>query len=184
MAGNESPGWRPFTDGGFKRQIYGTEVAGWGVAVVSPDSFVRVLCGPVLCDPQLPAILGATTCSNNTAELTGLAEALREREGERGGNFFMPRGERVRILFDSKHAARVTLGVADAKKIALARSCNELLLRLRCKFHISVHHVFGHAGNAGNQCDDIAATSGMKGFVSESNVPLFWARKRFFSAVP
>ena len=44
--------------------------------------------------------------------------------------FFIARGESVRILFDSKHAAHVTLGVAHARRhIALARKCNELVLR-------------------------------------------------------
>ena len=50
---------------------------------------------------------------------------------------FIFRGDRLRILFDSKHAARVTIGVAHAvRTIALARTCNELLLRLKCIFHI------------------------------------------------
>ena len=61
-------------------------------------------------DPPVPAFPGATSCSNNTAELTGFAEA------NRWAHFFMPRGERVRTLFDFKHVAHVTLGVAHAKK--------------------------------------------------------------------
>ena len=32
---------------------------------------------PTVCDPRLPAFLGATSCSNNTAELSGFAEAMR-----------------------------------------------------------------------------------------------------------
>ena len=84
-------------------------MAGGGVAVVSPENFVRVICGPVVCDPQLLAFQGATSYSNNTAELTGLAEAFR------WANFFILRGARLRIFFDPKHAARNTLGVAHAK---------------------------------------------------------------------
>ena len=57
----ESPGWRPFTNGGVKCNVDGTEMASWGVAVVSPENFVRVTCGPVVCDPQVPAFLGATS---------------------------------------------------------------------------------------------------------------------------
>ena len=122
MTGIESPGWRLFTDGGFKRNSDDTEMACWGAAIVSPENFVRVICGPVVCDPRLPAFLEATSCSNNTADFTGLAKALR------WANSFILRSSRVRTLFDSKHAARVTLGVAYAKKnIALARRCNELL---------------------------------------------------------
>ena len=80
----------------------------------------------------------------------------------------------LRILFDSQHADRVTLGVAHAKKhIALARTCNEHSLRLKCKFHVSTHHVFGHAGNAGNECADVAASLGLRGFISENTLPRF-----------
>ena len=63
-----------------------------------------------MCDPRRLAFLGATSCSNKTAELTGFAEALRWI------NLFIPRGERVRILYDSKHAAGVALGVAHAQR--------------------------------------------------------------------
>ena len=68
----ESPDRRLFADGGFKRDIDGTEMAGWGVAIVSPENLVRIICGPVVCDLRLPAFLGATSCGNNTAELCAL----------------------------------------------------------------------------------------------------------------
>ena len=32
------------------------ELAGWGIAAVSPDNFVRILCGPVTCDTSRAAI--------------------------------------------------------------------------------------------------------------------------------
>ena len=85
-------------------------MAGWRIAAVSPDDFVRILFGQVTCDPLQPAFLGATTYSNFTAELTGFAEALGWTK------FFIPRGERVRILYDSKYAARFALGVAHARE--------------------------------------------------------------------
>ena len=68
MTGTESPDLRLITDEGFKRQADGSELAGWGIAAVSPDHVFRLLCGPVTCDPRHPAFLGATSCSNNTAE--------------------------------------------------------------------------------------------------------------------
>ena len=71
--------------------------------------------------------------------------------------------KRVRIFYDSKHAARVSLGVAHAKRnTTLASNRNELIVRTKGKFDISVHHVFGHASNAGIECDDIAVSFGMK----------------------
>ena len=95
--------------------------------------------------------------------------------------FLIPRGARVRILYHSKHAVRVTIGVAHAKKnIALARTCNELLLRLKCNFHVPAHLVVGHAGIAGNECADTATSLGMRRFISENNVPNFWSERCLF----
>ena len=102
---------------GFRHRVDGTDTAGWGIAAVSPGNFVRILCGTVACDRRHPAFLGATSCSNNTAKLTGFAEAPR-------WIIFIPRGDRVRILYVSKHAARVALGVAHGRRnIAF---CNDL----------------------------------------------------------
>ena len=126
LTGIESPGWRLFTEGGFERNIDGTEMAGWRVAVVSPEILLRSFVAQ-LCDPRLLAFLGATFCSNNTAELTCLADALCF------DNSFIPSGARLRILFGSKHAARVTLRFCPRKNnIVLARRSNELPLRLKC----------------------------------------------------
>ena len=125
-------------------------MACWGVAIVSPENLVRIICGPVVCDLRLPAFLGATSCGNNTAELSGFAEGIH------WANSFIPRGAR-RILFDSKRAARVTVGTVHAKKnLSLARTCNEHLLRRKCNRHVSAHHVYSHAGKTGNECADAA----------------------------
>ena len=86
----------------------------------------------------------------------------------------------MRIVYDSKHAARVALGVAHARRNkSLASRCNDLVLLSKDKYHISMHHVFGHAGNAGNDCADIAASFGTNGFTSECNVPSFWPSRHF-----
>ena len=96
--------------------------------------------------------------------------------------FFIPRCEKVRFFLDSKHAARVILGVAHAQRnIAQARKCHELLLRLKCFLHISFHPVLSPAGNVGNECADIAASLGIKSIISESDVSTFWP-DRFFCA--
>ena len=103
LAGVESPGWKLVTDGRFRRNIDGNDMAGWGFAIVSPENLVGIICGPVVCDPRLPAFLGATSCRNSTAELSGFAEAMR------WPNYFIPRAVRLRILFDSKHATSVNI---------------------------------------------------------------------------
>ena len=61
--------------------------------------------------PSTSCVLGATSCSNKTGERI---------------NFLIPRGERVRILYDSEHPARVALGAAHAKRnMSLASRCND-----------------------------------------------------------
>ena len=139
-----------------------------GVAIFSPDNVVRVVCGPAACDPRLPVLLGPRLAA--TAPLNSLV-LLRQVAGP------TPSLLAVRVctsFFDSKHAARVTLGVAHAKRnIALSRTCNELLSRLKCNFRDSAHHVFGLAGSAGNECADAAASLGMRGLISETNDPSF-----------
>ena len=65
------------------------------------------------------------------------------------------------------------------KIINLANRCNALLLRNKDRIFISVHHVFGHASNAGNECADIAAPFGTNGFMSECNTPAWWPIRHF-----
>ena len=84
----------------------------------------------------------------------------------------------MRILYDSKHVTRVALRVAHGCwNIALANKCKDLDLRSKGKSHIAVHHVLGHAGNAGNECADSTTSLGLRGFVSEGNVP--WSVRRY-----
>ena len=45
MIGIDSSGWRLFSDGSFQRQPDGSELAGWGIAAVSRENVVRILCG-------------------------------------------------------------------------------------------------------------------------------------------
>ena len=125
MKGIDSPRWRLFSDVSFQRQTDGSELAGWRIAGVSADNFVRILCGPVTCDPGHPAFLGATSRSNNTAEVTSFAEALRWIDS------FIPCDERVRMLYDSKHAARVALdliGQRGAMQVGGAGICQRSCL--------------------------------------------------------
>ena len=151
MTGIQSPSWRLFSDEGFKRQVNFTEMSGWGIAAVSLDNFVRILCGPVqvlpkpLDGPIFEALL-VNVCVSS-------------------------------MIPNTRPVLRLVL-ITQKRNIELARRCNELLVRLKCKFHLSVHHVFSHAGNAWNECAD-AASLGMRGFISEANVPLFGLKEVF-----
>ena len=44
------------------------------------QNFVRILSGLVMCDPRHRAFSGATSCCNNTAELTFLQQKQLEQE--------------------------------------------------------------------------------------------------------
>ena len=58
----------------------------------------------------------------------------------------------------------MALGVAHAKRnIALADTCSTLLLNVKSRIFISVHHMFCHARNAGNECAEVAACFGTHG---------------------
>ena len=47
----------------------------------------------------------------------------------------------------------MTLGIAHARRsMALLRKCNEVSMRSKHLSHFTSHHVFSHAGNAGNEC--------------------------------
>ena len=66
------------------------------------------------------------------------------------------------------------------RTFSLARTFNELLLRLTNNVHASSHHVYGHAGNTGNECADAAVSLGREKLsVSENNVPIFWPEEVF-----
>ena len=70
------PAVYPRGDGSIKNNLDGTDAAGWKIVAVSPANTFQIFCGSVICDSRHPAFLGVTTCSNNTSELTGLAEAI------------------------------------------------------------------------------------------------------------
>ena len=52
----------------------------------------------------------------------------------------------------------------------------------KVSFTLPIHHVFGNASSARNECADIAASFGTNGFISECNVPSFWSTTQFFCA--
>ena len=87
----------------------------------------------------------------------------------------------MRILYDSKHAVRVTRGVAHAERNIILRPTNAVswFYGPEADFYISIHHVLSYAGNAGNECADIATSSGVKDSVAESNIPSFSLDRRF-----
>ena len=89
----------------------------------------------------------------------------------------------VSAFFTTPNTWFVSLGVARVWRIiALVRICNELLFQLKCNIHVSAHDC-GHGGDAGDECVDTDASLGMRGLISENNVPKLWS-KSFFCATP
>ena len=65
-----------YTDGsGTRGRCSAVTPAGWGFCVKDDDNWIDA-CGPVITTPDHSAFLGATVGSNNTGELTAVAEAM------------------------------------------------------------------------------------------------------------
>ena len=78
--------------------------------------------------------------------------------------FLGPRGsvacnEEACIYYDSKHAAGVCLGTIQARShLQLALACQRSTLRVQHRLRLTMQHVYGHAGNLGNECADQCRT--------------------------
>ena len=89
------------------------------------------------------------------------------------------------FFFDSQHAARVTLGVAHARRtIALARDCNELDAVHAPLSTLPFITSLAMSGMPATSVLILQLLSGMRGFVSVSIVPSFLAGKAFLRAAP
>ena len=109
--------------------------------------------GPVITAEAHLAFAGARTHSNNTAEMSAMIEPL----------FFLgphgpvARGANSCIFYDSKHAAGVCLGTIRARThVQLALACPQSMLSVQHRPRFTTRHVYGHAGNLGNECTDHA----------------------------
>ena len=113
--------------------------------------------GPVVTSAAHPAYLGARRHTNNTAELTALAELLRallssspQRAGSRGV-----------VRTDSEYAAACMMGrVTPKTNRQLAERLRSLWQRLRAKHTVTWRHVAGHSGNKWNDYVDKLAARG------------------------
>ena len=147
LTGSVSPDWRLFTDGGFERQVDGSDLAGWGIAAVSPDNVVRLLCGPVVC--VILAIWHfqepprAATALRNSLVLRSSQMDLFFHPSRRKGTFFV-QIQSTRLVLPS------VLITPEETLLQLANATNSCCVR-SAFFHILFHHVFSRAGNAGSR---------------------------------
>jgi ribonuclease HI len=178
--GKAPPRRRIYTDGSMKQgaqHVRGRivrapahEEAGWSAVTVdladgavcgdfdpSLETVTDAEAGVVETDASAPEYRGATTRSNNTAELTALLRAV-EKELERPP---LP----VEICVDSRYA----LGLADGRWLAPRKRNTDLAKRLRASVralirqrghrNVTLSHVRAHARTPGNEAADQLAKS-------------------------
>ncbi len=139
-----------YTDGSFKEGM-----SGWGYFVAHRNITAG---GPVQTNDSGKNFIGASHHSNNTAELSGIAEALLWVIATR------PDTTDIRIHYDSKYAAKITRLLWNPKSNRiLARTCQQLTTLVSLKYKLHWTWVKGHSGDHGNDQADKAADRGREG---------------------
>ena len=108
--------------------------------------------GPVITSPADPLHIGAAILSNNTAELSAIAEAMLYVLDHPLNT------QTIRICYDSKYAANTIRGRWSPKTNRhLIRVSQHLLQQLKRQYTVQWHWIKGHTQNWGNsQADELA----------------------------
>ena len=152
--------WKLYTDGSFNPHHPAN--AGWGVAVYSTSDLTDTNClcelyAPVCLDQEDQRYLGAEQASNNTGELTAIAEALTWLKEECPG----PADTPAEIIYDSRYAADLTLGVTEPHaNHTLAQHCHALYRAVSRTRPLSFRWLKGHSNVPGNDKADELADKG------------------------
>ena len=172
----ESPSLTLYVDGSClgNQNVDAATPASWGLVVVVGDcglgkgagELVHEEAGPVITSSESTGYIGAEVGSNNTAELSGFAAALRWLLMEGGADAAV-------IRADSTYAGNLASGVWKAKAnrelVANVQALWEEVAALRT---LSWAHVKAHRGHRWNErADHLAARHAL----GEAPVPLtFW----------
>ncbi|CAK9017734.1 Ribonuclease H (RNase H) [Durusdinium trenchii] len=151
------PAWHLFVDGSCPVNKLAGKVptaAGWGIAVYRFDQrpaeiFVELF-GPVVTEAVSPLSLGAMCGSNNTGELSAMAE-----DASRAA---------LRLRVSRLYVANIVLGRNRAhKNVELAQKLQGLYAEVQASRPVRLSHVKGHSGCAGNERADQLAAQGTEG---------------------
>ena len=156
-----------YVDGscGDNRNVTKDTIAGWGVCIVSGDSgtgrgqgeVMEETSGRVVTDPAAPGYIGASVGSNNTAELSAIAHALR---------WLLINGEDnpARIRSDSSYASNLATGAWKPKtNKEIVRRVRELWIECESARPLSIEHIRAHRGHRWNERADHLAYRAMEG---------------------
>ena len=156
------------------RNVSSETRAGWGLCVIVNDGgpgngkghLLTELSGEVITNEEAGGYLGAEVGSNNTAELSAIAHALRWILGESEVDSATIRG-------DSNYALNIASGLWKAKaNQALARRVSDLSDEVSGIVTLVGEHVPAHRGHRWNERADHLAFRAMQG---DSPLPLqFW----------
>ena len=164
-----------YVDGscGENRNVTSDTKAGWGFCVISEDTgsgngkgtLLTESFGQVVTNPDEEGFFGAEVGSNNTAELSAIAHALRWVVLEEVGAAI--------LRSDSTYALNIASGIWEAKaNQELARRGSSLWKEVSGQIVLSGEHVPAHTGHRWNERADHLAFRAMKG---DSPLPLqFW----------
>ncbi len=156
------------------RNVSSETRAGWGLCVIVNDGgpgngkghLLTELSGEVITDEEAGGYLGAEVGSNNTAELSAIAHALRWILSESEVDSATIRG-------DSNYALNIASGLWKAKaNQTLARRVSDLWDEVSGIVTLVGEHVPAHRGHRWNERADHLAFRAMQG---DSPLPLqFW----------
>ena len=143
-----------------RRQAGASQSSLAAMATTMPQLSRRtVVCGHVVTDAQQPGYTGAERPTNNTGELTAIAQALEYILADRSGR-------PVLVRYDSLYAGNMAAGKWRPRK-------NKVLVshvrRLWTRAHTHLHgrlwtsHVYGHSNHQWNDRADALASQGRGG---------------------
>ncbi len=168
--------WTIYVDGSClgNQNVDADTPAAWAVVVVTGDTglgrgsgeLVEEFAGHVVTNAEEENFIGAEVGSNNTAELTAIAEALRWLLTEGGGDSAV-------IRADSQYAGNLASGAWKAKaNRALVAHVQELWVTVSALRPLSWEHVRAHRGHRWNERADHLA---LRKAQNENPAPLsFW----------